>query len=89
MVWYKLAVVSENHAASIFKVKEILKMKATSSSETPVNSYQTTRSHIPEVSHRHSNRRDNLKSFAFSYPWKTTMGFTMQTATHYMGNEKI
>ena len=82
MVWYKLTIVSEIHAASIFKVKEILKMKATSSSETPVNSYQTAQSHIPEDSNRHSNRGDKLKSLAFYYPWKTTMGFTMQPAAH-------
>lgn len=76
MVWYKLTIVSENQAASIFKVTEILKMEATISSETPVNSYQTTQSHIPEDSNRHNNRRDNLKSLAFYCPWKTTMGLT-------------
>jgi len=57
-------------------------MKAASSSETPVNSYQTTQSHIPEDSNRQSNRRDNLKSLVLYYPWKTTMGFTMQPAAH-------
>jgi len=41
-------------AASIFRLfkRKTIKMKATSSSETPVNSYQTTQSHIPEDSNR-------------------------------------
>jgi hypothetical protein len=49
--------------------KQILQMKAKSSSETPVNSYQTTRSHIAED----SNCRDNLQLSAFYYLWQTTM----------------
>jgi hypothetical protein len=36
-------------------------MEATRSSETSVNSYQTTRNHIPEYSNLHSRRRENLK----------------------------
>jgi hypothetical protein len=30
--------------------------------ETPVNFYQTTRCNIPEDSHLHTRRRENLKS---------------------------
>jgi len=49
-------------------------MKAKSSSETPVNSYQTTQSHIPESSNRQSNRRDNLKFLALYYPMENNYG---------------
>jgi hypothetical protein len=37
-------------------------MEAVSSSETSVNIYQTTRHNIPEDSHLHIRRRENLKS---------------------------
>jgi hypothetical protein len=37
-------------------------MEAVSTSETHVNFYQTTWRNIPEVSHRHTRRRENLKS---------------------------
>jgi hypothetical protein len=37
-------------------------MEATSTSETTVNFYQTTRRNNPEDSHRHTRRRENLKS---------------------------
>jgi hypothetical protein len=37
-------------------------MEAGSTSETPVNFYQTTRRNIPEGSHLHTRRRENLKS---------------------------
>jgi hypothetical protein len=37
-------------------------MMAVSTSETPVNFYQTTQRNIPENSHLHTHRRENLKS---------------------------
>jgi hypothetical protein len=37
-------------------------MEAVSTSETSVNCYQTTRRNIPEDSHLHTRRRENLKS---------------------------
>jgi hypothetical protein len=39
-----------------------LMMAAASTSETPVNSCQTTQSNNPEDSHIHTHRRENLKS---------------------------
>jgi hypothetical protein len=39
-----------------------LMIEATSSSETSVNFYQTTRCYNPEASHLHIRRRENLKS---------------------------
>jgi hypothetical protein len=38
-----------------------LMMEAASASETSVNFYQTTRRNIPEDSHLHTPRRENLK----------------------------
>jgi hypothetical protein len=37
-------------------------MEAGSTSETSVNFYQTTQRNIPEDSHPHTRRRENLKS---------------------------
>jgi hypothetical protein len=37
-------------------------MEAVSTSETSVNFYQTARRNIPEDSHLHTRRRENLKS---------------------------
>jgi hypothetical protein len=39
-----------------------LMVEAASISETSVNFYQTTRRNNPEDSHRHTRRRENLKS---------------------------
>jgi hypothetical protein len=39
-----------------------LMMEAISTSETYVNFYQNTRRNIPEDSHLHTRRRENLKS---------------------------
>jgi hypothetical protein len=60
VVWYILTVVSEVLTTSI-----ITAMEAVSSSETSVNIYQTTRRNIPEDSHLHARRRENLKSHVF------------------------
>jgi hypothetical protein len=38
-------------------------MKAAKISETSVNFYLTTRRNIPEDSHLHTRRRENLKSY--------------------------
>jgi hypothetical protein len=46
-------------------------MEAVSTSETSVNFYQTTRHDIPEDSHLHTHRREDLKSQlidCFYYP---------------------
>jgi hypothetical protein len=43
----------------------VLMMEAMNNSETSVNSYETTRRNIPEDSHLHTRRRENLKSFWF------------------------
>jgi hypothetical protein len=42
-----------------------LMMKAARTSETLVNSYQTTRCYNPEDSNLHTHRRENLKSYIF------------------------
>jgi membrane-bound lytic murein transglycosylase MltF len=48
-----------------------LMMEAVRSSETSVNFYQTTRRNIPEDSHLHTRRRENLKShYYFIYRFK-------------------
>jgi hypothetical protein len=39
-----------------------LMMQAVQTSESSVNSYQSTRRYNPEDSHLHSHRRENLKS---------------------------
>jgi glycyl-tRNA synthetase alpha subunit len=41
---------------------QALMMEAVSTSETSVNFYQTTRGNIPEDSHLHTHRHQNLKS---------------------------
>jgi hypothetical protein len=38
-------------------------IEATSTSETKVNFYQTTRCYNPEDSHLHTHRRENIKSY--------------------------
>jgi hypothetical protein len=48
--------------ASIIRAMIALMMKATSTSETSVNFYQTTRRNNPGDSHLHTHRRENLKS---------------------------
>jgi hypothetical protein len=44
-----------------------LMMEAASNSETSVNFYQTTRCNNLEDSHRHTRRRENLKSHTVKY----------------------
>jgi hypothetical protein len=46
-------------------MKVALMMEAASTSETPVNFYQTTRRKNSEDSHLHTRRRENLKSRIF------------------------
>jgi hypothetical protein len=48
-------------AASTIRVITLM-MEAASTSETSVNFYQTTRRNIPEDSHLHTHRRENIKS---------------------------
>jgi hypothetical protein len=42
-------------------------LEAVSTSETSVNSYQTTWRNMPEDSHFHTRRRENLKSHLFLF----------------------
>jgi hypothetical protein len=53
--------VSETLTASIGVITDLM-MEAVSTSETSVNIRQITRRNIPEDSHLHSRRRENLKS---------------------------
>jgi hypothetical protein len=46
----------------LLKLLNALMIEAVSTSETSVNFYQTTRRNIPENSHLHTRRRENLKS---------------------------
>jgi hypothetical protein len=48
-------------AASIIRVTALM-MEAANTSETSVNFYQTIRRNIPQDSHLHTRRRENLKS---------------------------
>jgi hypothetical protein len=52
----------EVNAASIIRA-----IVQASTSETSVNFYQTTRRNIPEDSHLHTHRRENLKSRHYFY----------------------
>jgi hypothetical protein len=61
VVWQKFIDVSEVLAASIIRAKTLM-METARTSETSVNVYQTTRCNIPEDSHLHTRRRENLKS---------------------------
>jgi hypothetical protein len=47
---------------AVFWVIRALMMEAARTSETLINSYQTTRCYNPEDSHLHTHRRENLKS---------------------------
>jgi hypothetical protein len=58
VVQYKFTDVSRVLAPSI-----VVLMETASTSETPVNAYQSTRSYNPEDSHLHTRRRENLKSY--------------------------
>jgi hypothetical protein len=61
----KITDVSEALAASIIRVMSsriALMMEAASTPITSVSFYQTTRRNIPEDSHLHIRRRENLKS---------------------------
>jgi hypothetical protein len=57
VVWYKLTNVSDVFTASIIT----LMMEAVSTSEMSVNFYHTKLRNIPEDSHIHTHRRQNLK----------------------------
>jgi hypothetical protein len=59
IVWKMLTDVSEELTASIIRVE------AVSSSETSINMYQTTRCNVPEDSHLHTRRSENLRSHPF------------------------
>jgi hypothetical protein len=57
--WYNITDVSEVLATSIIIA---MVMESASTSETSVNFYRTTRRNIPQDSHLHTRRRENLKS---------------------------
>jgi hypothetical protein len=65
-------------AASIIRAIALM-MEAARTSETFVNFYQTTRRYNPEVSHLHTHRRENLKSYFYQTDWHQT-GATQKTA---------
>jgi hypothetical protein len=67
VVWQKFTDVSEVLTASI--IRAIARtMEVVNTSETSVKFYQTTRRDIPEGSHLHTRRRENLKSHP-NYMW--------------------
>jgi hypothetical protein len=69
-------------------------MEEVSSSETSANIYQTTWRNIPEDSHLHTRRRENLKYLqlqeVLKIPLHTSfclmriISMQIQTATHYL-----
>jgi replication fork clamp-binding protein CrfC len=59
VVWWKFSDVTEVLAPSNIRA---LMMESASTSKTSVKFYQTTRHTIPEDSHLHARRRENLKS---------------------------
>jgi hypothetical protein len=61
MLWL-LTDVLEELTASIISAILALMMEAVKPSETSVSFYQTARRDIPEDSHLHTRRRENLKS---------------------------
>jgi hypothetical protein len=64
VVWQKFTYVSEVLTASI--IRSIM-MEAVRISETSVNFYETTQRNIPEDSHLHTRRLENLKSYQISF----------------------
>jgi hypothetical protein len=69
VVWLKFTDVSEVLPAAIFRamITTALMMEAASTSETSVNFYQSKRHNIPQDSHLHARRRENLKSYKGSH----------------------
>jgi hypothetical protein len=61
VVWQKFSEVSDVLPASTIRVIALM-MEAVSTSITSVNFYETVRRNIPEDSHLHTRRRENLKS---------------------------
>jgi hypothetical protein len=61
VVWLKFADVSEVLSASVMRIHRP-DDGGSKASETLVNFYQTTRRNIPENSHLHNRRSENLKS---------------------------
>jgi hypothetical protein len=61
----KFADISEVLTASIIRAT----MEAASTSGTSLNIYQTTRRNIPEDSHLHNRRRENLNSYHVPTYW--------------------
>jgi hypothetical protein len=62
VVWLNFTDVSEVLIASIIRAMS----EAVSTSEALVSLYQTTRRYIPEDSHLHARRRENLKFLGMS-----------------------
>jgi hypothetical protein len=48
-------------------------------SETSVNSYQSTRRYNPEVGHLHTHRRENLKSYIFARDFRGSLSVLRKT----------
>jgi hypothetical protein len=70
VLWQKITDVSEAFSASIIGAMIIiiviiaLMMEVANTTETSAN-YQTTRRNIPEDSHLHTRRRENLSFFLY------------------------
>jgi hypothetical protein len=62
------------HAGSSLADFSTLKMEATRSSETSVQSTRSTPRHIPEDGILHSHRRENLKSYILVLCWYSEQG---------------
>jgi hypothetical protein len=78
----KFANVPDVLVASVIRSIErlnVLTIEATSTSETSVNFYQTTRRNNPEDSRFHTRRRKNLKSFMETFSKTSPRGYTTQT----------
>jgi hypothetical protein len=66
-----------------------LMMGAASTSETSVNSYQTTRHSNPEDSHLHTRRRENLESHEFNSTSAATTATTNNNLFNTNNNNNI
>jgi hypothetical protein len=59
----KVVIYRQLHSYRKFRAMIALMMEAVQTSETLVNSYQSSQRYNPEDSHLHTHRRENLKSY--------------------------
>lgn len=67
VVWCELTDVSEVLAASIYRATALM-TEVVTSSETSINFYQTTWRNMPEDSHIHARRREDLNLTKYEAP---------------------